>query len=234
MNTIQPTHSVINRSLTPAKLVVATYDNMVKTRKPFGQMRLSIAPRNGSSVLPGDPVITPSGSFAFFNLVGGSYTIRMTAIYYLEKQVEIDLPLPGGAPHDDNELTIGGDAETMFAAITLLPSPAYILLPGMTVIRVLFRRAANKQPISGGLLYALRNNGGTAVAVFVGRTDRNGQAILCCNRLTRESILQINGFDFNGPRQFQLRAHDIESGLEVEQTVVIREFWSNDLIIELS
>ena len=230
----QTLFSTINREFKQAKLVISPHDRMTPNLRPFGQVGVAINPVNQSLSFTGSPIPTPSGSHALYDMSDGKFMVTISTPYYMEKEFEIELPFTLGTLRIDDEVTIVDVDGTAVANVSLLPSPAYILTPGATVIRVLFRNTNDKRPISDGLLYVLKNENNNEVAIFVGRTDKNGQALLCCNRMTRDSILQINGFDYNGPRQLHIRARDVESGQEAEGNITIKEFWSNKLLIELN
>ncbi len=229
----QPNRRLINRSLKTAKLLISTKDNMSSDRKPLGEICALVNPLNRVTMSYKIPVITPGSSFAFFDLVEGLFLIQINSAYYLKKTFSLALPFQNTLQSDD-EINISQEGDTLIATVTLIPSPVYILAAGMTVIRILFRKKSDEKPVVNGKLYALKQNNGNEQAIFVSRTDDNGQALLCCNRMTRDSILQINGFDFGGPKQFQLRAVDVFSDLHTLATVSIKEFWSNDLILELN
>jgi hypothetical protein len=235
MTGAQTVHTAIDRTLKPVTMIVRAVDDMAPDTRPFGRVRLSLAPRRGSTMPPKSAVSTPGGNFAFFDVAGGDYLLLLSAEYYVERQFGISIPFDPNAKRDE-DLTIQANGRAIVATVTLLPSPSYVSGPGMTVIRVLVRKSGSERPVSGACIRALRPapHGKAPINALVGRTDRNGQALLCCNRITHNgSVLRINGFNVGGSEPLTLKAVDAVSERECEAELHVKEFATKSMYLEI-
>jgi hypothetical protein len=223
-----------------AKLVIMPVDPMNMDGKISGQIKLISANTKEDCATDIYPVKTPSGRFAFYEISDSSNLIRINGTYYINKNFLVtlpdDLPEVGTVKIIDEECTFTNNGGVLTATIHLIPSPDYLLSAGSTIIRirVITLDSMIESPVENAKIYAKFENKGTEQRIYVTRSDSNGQAIVCCNRMTREKIIQMNGFSFDGPKAFSLLAVDPVSGAEGLAFINIKEFWQNFVDIALS
>lgn len=238
MNTSLSFHH-IKRKMNSARVVFAPFDPLNMGKRIHGQLDIQI---DGLQVKIPDsvrPVRTPGGRIAFFSLHDGIYCVSVNTTYYLKKQLVIklpdDIPPEGTESKIDEECTYLSSKGVLLVKLLLLPSPVYLFAAGATLlrVRVFILSGGNEVPASGAEIYAIHNEESTLRRVYVTRSDLNGQAALCCNRMTRNRVLQINGFSIDGPKEFTLEAIDPVSGGSSSVDIEIKEFRENTVDIKL-
>jgi hypothetical protein len=206
-------------------------------------------------------VKTLSGNFGYFEVdKDNDYLICVVAENYLQKQFQFTYPewdpvtitIPDNKEILDPEINIHNvenknvvskdeiDKQLPFITIRLLPSTTYIFESAMTLVRVLVTKSKGLdeektyQPIFDALLFFSKiDDQKKENLIYVGRTDKCGQATLCCNRMGQDRIVQINGFTIDGyvgtseQKEFILIVFDNKSKLTKKEAITFKEFRMN-------
>lgn len=209
-------YTIIKKQLRPLSLAVWLKDESALAGLATGKVEVSL--RN----LEHMPVRNLSGYFNFLALPNGKYTVSIASDYYLTKEFEVTLPSlsspPGGPlPSPDPEVALFDLNGAVLAEVALIPNVTYPFPAGATLVRLEVTDNAGVA-VPGAMLRVRDPAGGNQVESL---TNANGQGVLFCNRVTVDEILEINGKQFGGGRQWRVRAShpDFGNSSEVDMTV---------------
>ena len=183
-------------------------------------------------------VKTPSGYYAFYNLKSRKYRFSIETSYYVNKRFEITYPVVISDSNDpiivDEEIKVYRKNKIIIADVLLLPAPTYMFTCGSTLLRVAVNKKDSREPVAFANIYARFKNKSSTDTIFVSRADMYGQAVVCCNCMSKTEVIQMNGFIVNSPRKITIVARDPQSRRVAKKEIEIKEFSEIPVILEFT